>query len=194
MKPLISIITIFLLISSCRKSDNLETITVPAFLKQMVPYIDSQVVRFKNNSGNIITSIVSVKHEYIERTSCATCEVYLREEFIRYNLMAGSMPFVQLSIDNRPYISLFIFSPDNGYQSGLGFNFSTMQGVAEPNCNTGRQTCLDSVIINGVTYYDVLEIDSGVTANDQLSKAYYTINKGLVGFRYGSGITYGLLE
>ena len=193
MKYAAGLVLIMIFITSCKKGNDVETIVVPDYLKQMVPYVDSQTVRFKNNLGTIILSTVSKKHEYIERTSCPGCDVYAREEFIRYTLKVDTMPFVQLSIDNHPYISLFLFSPENGYLSGLGFNFSTMQGTPQPNCNTGRQTCLDAVTLNGITFNNVLEIDSGVSANNQLSKAWYTISKGLVGFRYWNGKTYNLL-
>jgi hypothetical protein len=56
--------------------------------------------------------------------------------------------------------------------------------------------CFDSLSIGGTyTFNRVLEISNGVSnSSSQLTRAYYTVSRGLIGFAYGNGITYRLLQ
>lgn len=184
---------IFLLLTlfSCKK-DTVETKYVPAWIKQMLPYTNGQVVTFVNGSGHEVQAVIEMKYGYVEKSACAGCDPYVREQWVSINFTVAARPFINMSADVRPDIFLTIFSPLDNFQVGAGFDFKTEEGVAKPSCSAPRQTCVGTKILNGTTYPDVLEVISGATASNVLTKAYFTISKGVIGFAYGDGTTYSL--
>jgi len=194
MKKSVTVTSILslLIFASCKKN-SLETTYVPSYLKQMVPYTNGQTIKFIDTYGGILETTVSATEGFVEKSNCAGCDPYARVEYINYDFKVGIYSFIQMSIDVRPNIFLGIFSPLDNYQVGGGFDFITQDGVQQPSCSAPRQTCLTSVILNGQTFTNVLEIISGATASNELTHAYYTVDKGLVGFKYGSGYTFSLL-
>lgn len=181
-----------LFISSCKK-EGINTIYVPASLKQMLPYSNNKKVRFGNSAGYSFESTVLVTQNFIVKSNCSGCPPYVREEYINYELVTGQKIFAQLSIDNRPVIFMSVFSPFNFFESGSGFDFETVAGSPAPVCSGIRQRCIDSKTLNGVVYDNVLEIISGATEPDKIVKAYYTVDKGLIGFEFGDGVVMYLL-
>ena len=182
-------ILFFPLFTSCKK-DKVETTYVPTYLKQMLPYTNGQSIRFIGSNGGIIEANISVTSGFVEKSNCASCEIYAREEYINYYFKVGIHPFAQFSADIRPIIFMSIFSPQDNYQIGGGFDFLIAEGMAQPICNGPRQMCLSNIVLNGQTYNNVLEVISGATGSNQLTKAYYTVTQGLIGFRYGNGFTF----
>ncbi|MCW3080618.1 hypothetical protein [Segetibacter sp.] len=186
-------ICLALILSSCHK-EKFPTRYVPDSLKQMVPYRDADVIQYANASGSILNVRIGKEGGFIEKSTCVGCEPYEREETIGYVFYVGVKTLVRLSIDTRPFIFMTIYSPEDNYQIGGGFDFATVEGVPLPLCspNLPRQKCLSSVTLNGKIYYNVLEANNFTTAPKELSKAYYTVEKGLVAFSYGNGNTYSL--
>ncbi len=183
------IILIVVLFSSCKK-DKVGITYVPKYLKQMLPYSNGQTISFTDSTGNTLDATISVASAIIEKSNCASCPVYAKDEYINYNFFVGTHPFVQISVDVRPYIFMGIFSPLDNYQQGNGFDFMVEEGKSQPVCNGPRQTCLSSIVLNGRIYTNILEVISGATDSMQLTKAYYSATQGLIGFKYGSGFTY----
>jgi hypothetical protein len=187
---------LLLVIASCKK-EKLATTYVPAYLKQMLPYTDQQELRFArvpNPPNPSFNAKVKITSYISEQSACMNCPPNKRIEYIRYRFYDGNRSFAEFTIDNRPYIFLSIMSPLDNYNIGAGFDFSVTEGVAVPVCNGPRQTCIGSITLNGVAYSNVLEVISGSTAPNELTKAYYTVEKGLIGFKYGSGETFNLLQ
>lgn len=186
------IITILLVIgsfTSCKK-DNVGITYVPAYLKQMLPYSNGQTIRFIDSNGGTIQANITVTSGITEKSNCASCPVYAKEEYINYEFKVGINQFIRISIDVRPNIFVSIFSPLDNYQIGNGFDFLVEEGIPQPVCNGPRQTCISSIILNGQTYTNILEVISGATSSTQLTKAYFSSTQGLIGFKYGSGFTY----
>jgi hypothetical protein len=198
MRTSISLYALLLLclMAACSKKEQVQTLFLSDQLRQMVPYGNGQVVRFTNGQGTTIEAAVNVKRGTTKKSACATCEAYVYEEFMEVNMTVGGKPFVNMSVDSRPIVFMSIFSPEDNYQIGAGFDFATIEGTSQPSCNAPRQTCFDSLSIGGgMTYNRILEISNGVSnSSSQLTKAYYTVSRGLVGFAYGNGITYRLLQ
>jgi hypothetical protein len=195
MKTIVSfcLISFLILTASCKKDKEKDiTIFVPAYLKQMLPYTNGQIIRYTKGSGSPVEATVSVTTDFSLHASCASCAPYSREEYITYDFNVGTLRFMQLGIDNRPNIFMSIMSPEHNFQIGGGFDFLTETGIAQPICNGPRQTCIPSIILNGKTYLNVLEISNGNPPFNQINKAYYTVSQGLIGFVYGSGLTYSL--
>lgn len=194
MRTSISWCTLFLLclMAACSKKEQVQTLRLSAELRRMLPYVDGQTVSFTNGQGTTIEAKVNVKKGTTKKSACNNCEEYVYEEFMECNMTVGGKQFVQMSVDSRPLVFMSIYSPEDNYQVGAGFDFATIEGTSQPSCNAPRQTCLDSVSVGGGTTYNrVLEITNGVgNSSNQLVKAYYTVNRGLVGFSYGNGITY----
>ncbi len=193
MKTLTSFCLFFFLsfTFSCKK-DKIETIYVPDHLRKMLPYTNGQIIRFANGGGNIIETKAELRSGMVEKAYCAGCETYRKEEYIECKFNIGLYNFVTFSVDNRPNIFMSIMSPRDNYQQGSGFDFLTAENASQPICNGPRQTCLGTVTLNGDVYNDVLEVISGATQADKLTKAYYTVAKGLIGFAYGDGLLYSL--
>lgn len=182
-------------LNSCKKSkgNDVETVYVPAYLKQMLPYNDGQNISYINGAGNTVNATVQKTTYWSTVSACQGCPVTKKIEYYVYKFLVGTTTFVYISIDNRPNIFMSIFSPQDNYNIGGGFDFLVTEGVAQPVCSAPRQTCVSSVTLNGITYNNVLEIISGATQPNQLVKAYYTVAQGLIGFSYGSGVTYRLM-
>ncbi len=188
---------ILCLLAACsKKEQDLQTLFLSDQLKQMLPYGNGQTVKFTSNQGATIEAAVNVKRGTTKKSACATCEAYVYEEFMEINMTVGGKPFINMSVDSRPIVFLSIFSPEDNYQIGAGFDFATIEGTSQPSCNAPRQMCFDSLAIGGTyTYNRVLEISNGVSnSSNQLTRAYYTVNRGVIGFAYGNGITYRLLQ
>ena len=198
MKNNVSVLLLFFLsfVLSCRKDlgPGIPTLYVPESLKQMLPYKNGQIIRYISTSGHLIEASISMETKIWEKSNCIGCTPYEREETIGYEFLVGTNPFVRLSIDTRPIIFMSIFSPVDNYQIGGGFDFNTVPGVPQPACSGPRQYCLPSVTLNGNTYTNVLVATNGTTAAKDITKAYYIISKGLIGFEYGNGYTYSLKE
>ena len=188
---IVCITFLFVLLTSCKK-DKVPTTYVPDYLKQMLPYHDGQTIRFNGNYG-VIDAIISAKSGFITKSSCPSCDPYIREEYLEYHFNVGTTRFVKISVDVRPNVFLGIYSPLANFQSGGGFDFLTKEGLPQFICNGPRQTCLTSIVLNGKTYFNVLEIRNGTSA-DQIIEAYYSVEKGLIGFAYGNGSIYYLVE
>ena len=195
MRTNISWCALFLLflVVSCRK-DKIPTLPASPELKKMLPYQNGQIVRFASTQGRVVEAVVTTKMGVVKKSACATCDVEVYEEYMECIFTAGTRPFVQMSVDNRPNVFMTISSPEDNYQIGGGFDFATIEGTSQPSCTAPRQACLDSVVLNGKTYPKVLEVISGANGSSQLTKAYYTVNKGLLAFAYGNGNTYLLVE
>ncbi|MFT3912414.1 MAG: hypothetical protein QM737_23505 [Ferruginibacter sp.] len=177
------------------KKDNIETIYVPEYLKQILPYHEGQSVSYLSSGGGTIDAVVKINSYYSTVAACASCEMH-REEAIEYTFNVANVynPFVRIGIDNRPNIFMTIFSPAHDYKTGSGFDFLTETNIAQPISNGPRQTCHASMVLNGKTYNNVLEILNGSDPGT-LSRAYYTVDKGLIGFSYsGGGYIYTLVE
>lgn len=195
MKTVVSLSVIFFLIltATCKKNNEKDiNIYVPAYLKQMLPYTNGQVIRYTKGSGSPIQATVTIETAFSLHSSCPACPPYSNEEYITYYFKVGNSPFVTLVIDNRPIIFMSIMSPEHNFQIGGGFDFATEIGIAQPVCTGPRQTCIPSKTLNGKTYLNVLEISNSTPPIDQIHKAYYTVSQGLIGFVYGNGITYSL--
>lgn len=184
-----ALLFIFIVIS-CKKSNKVGITYVPTYLKKMVPYTTGQAIRFIDSFGATLEAFVSMRSGVIEKRNCPTCDIYAREEYFYYSFMVGNHSFVQISVDVRPNVFMTIFSPTANFQTGGGFDFLMQNGVAQPICNGPRQTCLNSIVLNGQTFNNVLEIINGATGANQLIKAYYTVSQGLVGFKYGNAYTF----
>ena len=182
-----------LIASSCTK-ERIDITYVPSYLKQMLPYTHGQVIRFIDTNGQTIEALISKRTDFVNKASCANCDPYAKEEYIEYTFSVGIHSFISLSVDNRPFLFMSILSPYDNYKIGGGFNFEVEAGISQPLCNGSRQTCLASITLNGKTYSDVLEVISGATEMNQLTKAYYTVNKGLIGFVYGNGMAFTASE
>jgi hypothetical protein len=185
------IIVALLFLNSCKK-DKVEVTPVPDYLQKMIPYKVGETIIYRNENGAIITATVEKESYISEQSACSGCPVAIRTEIIKCKLVTGGKRFIDFQLDNRPIVFLGIWSPLENYQTGGGFDFYVTEGISQPICNTSRQTCLPSVILNGTTYINVLEIYNGGTP-DKISKAYYTVEKGVIGFRYSNGTTYSIL-
>lgn len=195
MRTTISCCALFLLflVVACRK-DKIPTLPASPELKKMLPYSNGQIVRYASTQGRVVEAVVAAKMGVTKKSACATCDAYVYEEYMQCIFTVGTKSFVQMSVDNRPHVFMSISSPEDNYQIGGGFDFDTIEGTSQPSCTAPRQACLDSVVLNGKTYSKVLEVISGANGSTQLTKAYYSVNKGLLGFAYGNGNTYLLVE
>lgn len=193
---ILSCVLLLCLVFACSKKEQVQTLLLPEQKLQMLPYTNGQTVRFTSNQGATIEAVVNVKKGTVKKTSCNNCTDYIYEEFMEVSMAVGNKQFVTMSVDSRPVVFMSIYSPEDNYQIGAGFDFATIEGTSQPSCNAPRQECLDSLALDGgITFSRVLEISNGVTnSSNQLAKAYYTVNRGLVGFSYGNGITYQLKQ
>lgn len=178
-------------ITSCKK-DTINTVYVPSWLRQMIPYTNGQSVSFINSSGGIIQVTVTESNSFVEKSSCPGCTPYVREESIKWKFFSGSSNFADIQVDNRPNVFMSIMSPLDNYQIGGGFDFLTQDGSSQFICSGPRQTCIPSITLNGKTFTNVLEITNGSPVANRLYRAYYTLSKGLVGYIYGNGDGYAL--
>ena len=142
MRIIIALFTVLFLFlfTSCKKSNKVGITYVPAYLKQMVPYTSGQTIRFIDTFGGILEASVTVTSGIAEKSNCATCDVYERDEYFNYYFNVGNYSFVHISVDVRPNVFMSIFSPQDNFQTGGGFDFLMQDGVAQPICNGPRQT------------------------------------------------------
>lgn len=184
----------FLLMAGICNKEKTNAMFVPDHLKLMLPYTNHQVVRFASPFGRVVEATIAINSRIAKKAYCASYDPSVLEETISYVFTASGKTFVHIAVDTRPKIFMSIYSPLDNFQVGAGFDFETLEEAAQYSCNAPRQSCLSSVVLNGKTYTHVLEVISGASGDAQLAKAYYTVNKGLIGFAYGSGITYTLEE
>lgn len=185
---LIAIISLSLLFA-CNK-DKVTIRRIPDNVHRILPYVEGQAIRFVSNNGNSLTSKVTLKTEIIG-PFISNGETF-KVETMSYKLMMGTQPLVEGSIDNNYIVFMNIWSPEDNYKKGVGFDFYTDQIAAKPLCSGPRQTCVSMVTLNGKTFNDVLKIENGSSYSpyDYLSKAWFSVDKGLIGFQYYSGTTY----
>ncbi|AXY73168.1 hypothetical protein D3H65_03900 [Paraflavitalea soli] len=191
--PLLILLSFLLMAGLCNK-EKTNAVYVPDHLKLMLPYTNGQVVQYSSPVGRVVQATVAITSRIAKKAYCASCDPSVLEETISYVFTASGKTFVNISVDTRPRIFMSVYSPLDNFQVGAGFDFETMEDVAQVSCNAPRQSCLSSVVLNGKTYTNMLQVISGASADAQLTKAYYTVNKGLIGFAYGNGTTYTLVE
>ena len=87
MKTVFSLGAIFFLIlsSSCKKNNEKDiNIYVPAYLKQMLPYTNGQIIRYTKGSGSPVQATITIEGGFSPHSSCAGCAPYSNEEYINY--------------------------------------------------------------------------------------------------------------
>lgn len=188
------IVLSFLLMAGICNKEKTNAVFVPDHLKLMLPYTNGQVLRYTSPFGRVVEATVAINSRIAKKAYCASCDPSVLEETISYVFTASGKTFANMAVDTRPKIFMSIYSPLDNFQVGAGFDFETMDETPQASCNAPRQSCLSSIVLNGKTYAHVLEVISGASGDAQLTKAYYTVSKGLIGFAYGSGITYTLVE
>lgn len=183
-------IIILLHFFGCKKKEDVELRKIPANVRQLVPYTEGQRIMFSSPQGGSLQTTVRLASEVTsERIENG---VRYKVEILNYKMMMGSQPLVEGSIGNLPVVFLNIWSPLDNYQRGGGFDVLTDDIEAKFLCNTGRQTCTPYITLNGKTFNNVTLV-SGGTVNgigDHLTKAWYTVDQGLIAFAYNTGVTY----
>jgi len=194
-KTIINLFSLLIIVfNSCKKANpNFPEIYVPAYLKAMVPYTDGQSVSFSNGTGQVVNATVSITSTFVYTPVCSSCGSPYNGENISYTLNAGSNKFMEFTVKPYSYIQFTIYSPHNNYQPAGAFNFSVESGVSQGSCFAQGQTCLSSIILNGKTFTNVLEIAKQAPAGSPyIVKVYHTVSQGIVGFAYGNGTTFAL--
>ncbi|MBC7935110.1 MAG: hypothetical protein H7Y86_07105 [Rhizobacter sp.] len=189
-QKLLLISLVFIIFGYGCKDDQSTTIATPAYLKAIVPYVQGQTFKYKASGGGIINVTMNVSSHFQSQAACSGCEETVVEK-VRYSFNTNGGLMVEMNIDNRPIIFMTIWSPTENLQLGTGFDLMTANGTATLLCNTGNQVCLPSVTLNGRTFTDVIELTNG-NQPDKITRAYYNLQQGLVGFVYGNGLTYRL--
>lgn len=192
LKKLLTAFTLLLVLASCKKNGG-TTHYVPENLKQLVPYSHGQQIKFSSGSTEVI-STVEIKASHVPLINCIICNRYDFEENIVFKFMTGNKVFVQLQLDLRPTIFMRILSPLHSYVSGESFDMMVNSGELSFACSANRHNCLTTVTLNGKQYTDILEISSVNQGADIITQAYYSKIKGLVGFKYGNGTIFTLVE
>jgi hypothetical protein len=179
--------------SSCKKSepDGIK-VYVPAYLKAMLPYTNGQSVAFSNGSGQTLNASVAIVSTFYNTGVCGSCASSSNPELLTYTVSVGANKFFVFKLNPEPYIYLSVYSPVDNYVNAGAFDFLGQNGISQPSCGAAGQACLTSITLNGITYTDVLEITVESTFVTNLRKAYYTVDKGLVGFVYANGTTNNL--
>jgi len=190
---LLGVLLLLLAFSSCKKEEsNGIKVYVPAYLKVMAPYANGQTVVFKNGTGHIVTSTVSVYSRFYYTGACSSCASQNNPELITYTLSVGASKFVTFDLTPDPYILFDIYSPQNNYLPGGSFKMLVQDGVSLPVCGAIWHACLPSITLNGVVYTDVLELSVPTGSTGPIRKAYHKPGLGLIGFAYDNGVVYSL--
>ena len=195
MKTTFLLPALFMLITfiSCKSDNDIPVTRVPDHLRAMVPYQNGQTIKYSLEGAAPLVAQVAVTTEVNSISPCQGCEATQKIEVLRFDFTINGRPFINGSVDNRPVVFLSIFSPQDNFQTGGGFDFLTPESGSQFLCNGPRQTCLPSIVLAGRTFTNVLEISNG-NDPDKLTRAYYTLDKGLVGFAYGDGTAFSRVE
>ena len=194
-KPILLSLFSFLIITfcACTKSKTERTkVYVPAYLKAMAPYTNGQSLSFSNGSGQVVNATVSITSTFSSSPVCGGCPDVPNPEQLTYSLNSGTNKFIVFEMSPETYITLSVYSPLDNFQSRGGFNFSVDAGLIHGSCFAQGQTCLSSIILNGKTFTDVVEITAVFSGSSSLVKAYHTVSQGIVGFKYANGTIYAL--
>lgn len=186
-------LSIIVIASSCKKNDEVIHY-VPDNLKQMTPYTNGQQLVFSSGASQV-NATVSIQTSIIPLVNCIICDRYEFEENIAIKFMVGNAVFVDMFLDIRPFIFMKIKSPIDNFIISGNFDVFVISEQVAFACSAVKHNCLPSVTINGKQYFDVVEITSGgIPEPNLLAKAWYSKTKGLIGFIYGSGLLYNLVD
>lgn len=190
MRSTIILCLSFLLISftACKKNENeAPKIYVPAYIRAMAPYTNGQVVSFSNGTGMVVQSTVNITSKFEYDGVCGSCTA--NHESITYTFKAGPAVFIKYVLSTQPYYALNIASPLDNYVGGGIFDFIGFPDVSQFSCGAQNHACYPSITLNNKTFTDVLEVSS---ASSTLVKAYFTVSRGIVGFKHSNGTVFAL--
>ena len=189
---------------SCKKYDNPETkiIYVPDYLKTMVPYSDSQHIKFIGSNSDTLNILVFKKSTIINDNTCLYCTQPQKIEVISVKLTDMDKPssnnlLAEFTLKppattNNSTIELYLHSPIEQYISPrYQFNLKISEYFSSFDCSQSNYDC-NTFYINGIVYSGAVEIalSPQYPALNEIIKILYTKNNGIVRFTFKNGINY----
>jgi hypothetical protein len=179
------------LLVCCKRK--IAIIELASYKSGMMPYKHGQQAVFASNINDTVVTTIKDIREILERAPCANCATDQRIVVYRYQFMKGDKQFALIETDNRPLINVTVRDKFSNYQRGHVFSIITNE-ITSFSCDEARHNCLDSVVLNGKTFKNVLEISTGSTDATSVNISYYSKTLGFIGFKYSNGETYVLVK
>lgn len=196
MRFIISILLIFILVSSCKKKDECsDRVSQPLnnTVVKSIPYKSGQVVAFNTNKPETISTVVEIKSEVIRPSSPLVCEEYMeinlvksgtKTNFISFIVRGSSAGDTVTQFDITPYgdfYNIIQFVPhENGFMSSFLFN--------------GKSIFHDSYTLNNVSYDKVLELYWEDQENVRyINRIFYSMEFGVLRYETTDGLVGNLV-
>ncbi|MFN8267845.1 MAG: hypothetical protein U0T31_07570 [Chitinophagales bacterium] len=205
------IITIIVIIVSCKREKDLPIVQMPQFYKDMAPYTNNQLISFKGTNNDSFTVKVSITSKITTESRCLGCDPFQKVEIIEYTLRDTTATLLNdtfltirliSSSDNSFYFYIYprIYQYDPARSAFA--SIYTYNNTATLNCSSNFGNlimCIDSIVINNRTYYEVGKFYNTssypfILGDNKAKDFIYSKTKGLIQFSYEDGITYHLVE
>ncbi len=152
-------------------------------VKQLLPYADQQEVRFLTSSGDTITTFSRNITEF-DDGSCAECCIPTSTEYQTVKLLQGDSVLL--------YIGLIAGSAQVTFDFLNIFNILSLNsangGVVCDSTLRFPVRCLDSLLVGGVVYKTVYQMDNTDTIpGTGPQRMYYQVNKGVLRIERANG-------
>lgn len=168
---------------SCKDDDSSIYWSLTEFERTLIPFEDSTVIEFENQSSEQIAVNVSAKN--VTTADVGSHEGDYQTEYIENEF--GITPLLQrLKVNIRkgrngaPHFFIHAYFA-NGKQELLGIN----------NCGTGQSLDLQSlptkIMVNDVVYEDVFDFLPCASAEFNISRIIYSITNGIEYIAYNDG-------
>lgn len=175
------------LVSCAKEKAKTPVVPVSEYLQKIVPYTDGQTFLFMSSEGDEIEVRAQVEKNSITVPSCENCDIMHEVEYMSYILWDGAKMLAKITVDNRPRVFMAISSPLSDYVYGANFDFSVAEDSDDAVCEA--QAC-KMFTLNGHIFSNCIEIRNGAGPH----VAYYSVEKGIVGFTYNDGPVYFLVK
>lgn len=193
---------VLFLITSCKKKEGIQTISVSMSIKNKIPYRSGQYLQFIGGNGDTLSVIVSLKTEVTLEPDCLSCSVSgpVKAESIYYTLIHTRDTIAEIFSQARfgNYLNFNVGYPRryNGLWNSMSTSILVEENSTDFNCssNTYRE-CLDTITVGSTKYVKAIRFkNSNIITSNPIVNFIYSKEKGLIQFEYLNGYKYSLLN
>lgn len=175
------LLLMFITIGGCCNTQNIVDNTFTNEEKLYIPYDENEIIKWNNNSGDIISGSVINYNSKIDRYSDEYCSTYVTEE-IEVNLSIQN-EFYSILFEKRgqTYINLTIYQSVNEIPKRVFRTFVSDFGFS-------------TIEFNNETYNDSIKIDAYSEENVYLGTLIYSKTHGIEFILFEDGTWYKRAE
>lgn len=197
MKYFLSFLPILFLCYSCINKDSCsERVSKPIkeLLVKSIPYFDGQVVVFKTNKPETITTIVERKFQIFQPDSPLICEEYLEVNLRNTRSNANFITFLLRGYPSSDSLVQFVINPYDEFSNTIQYIIHE-NGKMNAFLFDNKSVFHEEITINNTAYTKVLELYWEKQDDTRfINRLFYNIKFGVLRYETQDGLVGNLVR